>query len=45
MMRQGNSHRRCFIISTDGQEKQGNELETIIEHSIHCKRISIVLYE
>jgi len=42
MMRQGNLHCRSFIISADGQEEQGNELETIIEYGIDCKRISIV---
>jgi hypothetical protein len=42
MMRQGNLHRRSFIISADGQEEQGNELETIIEYGIDCKSISFM---
>jgi hypothetical protein len=41
MMRQGHLHCRCFIISPDGQEEQGNELETIIEYGIDCERISV----
>jgi hypothetical protein len=41
MMRQGHLHCRCFIISPDGQEEQGNELETIIEYGIDCEHISV----